>query len=61
VALDINYKVILDTLVQMGPNPSMVQYHKSFTNGLLRLVGIPSESQLCQGYCQLQQYFELLD
>jgi hypothetical protein len=59
--LDIKRKTIWDTLVQMDPNPSMVQYHKSFKKGLLGLVGISSEAQHCQGYSQLQQYIEQLD
>jgi hypothetical protein len=37
-ALDIKQKAIWDTLVQMDPNPSMVQYHKSFKKGYLDLL-----------------------
>jgi hypothetical protein len=37
-SLDIKHKAIWDTLVQMDPNPSMVQYHKSFKKGYLDLL-----------------------
>ena len=37
-SLDIKHKAIWDTLVQMDPNPSMVQYHKSFKKGYLELL-----------------------
>jgi hypothetical protein len=36
--LDIKHKTIWDTLVQMDPNPSIVQYHKSFKKGYLDLL-----------------------
>ncbi len=39
MALDIKHKAISDTLVQMDPNPSMVQYHKSFQKGFLDFFG----------------------
>jgi hypothetical protein len=38
VALKLKHKTIWDTLMQMDPNPSMVQYHKSFKKGYLDLL-----------------------
>ncbi len=37
-ALNLKHKAMWDTLVQMDPNPSMVQYHKSFKKGYLHLM-----------------------
>ncbi len=37
-ALNLKHKVIWDTLMQMDPNPSMVQYHRAFKKGYLDLL-----------------------
>ncbi len=33
--LDVKHKLLWDSLVQLDPDPSMVQYHKSFKKGFL--------------------------
>jgi hypothetical protein len=57
-ALDAKHKLIWDSLVQMDPYASMVQYHKSFKKGYLDFLVFHQKH--CPGYHKLQQYFEQL-